>query len=375
MIARISGAFETQVGKLPGQTPMSLAAAAATGALREAGLGWNDVDALITTTPVVDPRARQALALGEYFGILGQLSWASTVSVGGASPLTAIVEASRLVADGTAQVVVVVAADAPRTGHSRTATVDSFAKMRNPYWEQPYGLLNVGAYALLASNYLDRFGLGPEVLAPPAVAMREMARSNPAAIYRDPLTVDDVLESRLVSDPLRLLECSPISDGGAAVVVTRDGDGPRVLGWGHGYQYDSVSFAKSPYVSGCGRAAEIALRMADVSLNELDVAFLYDSYSIALLYELEEIGFCEAGSGADYIASGGIGMASALPINTHGGLLSHAHIGGGAGMNHVVEAVRQFVGTSANQVEGVERVLVHNEGGILSAHCCAVLGR
>lgn len=144
---------------------------------------------------------------------------------------------------------------------------------------------------------------------------------------------------------------------------------------GPGYNYDSISFARSPITTGCAKAARRALEMAGLGVADLDVALLYDSYTIALLIELEEIGACPPGDAARFVEDGGIAMGGPLPVNPHGGLLSHAHTGGAAGMHHIVEAVRQLKGTSVNQVDGARTALVHGEGGILSAHCCAVLSR
>ena len=207
------------------------------------------------------------------------------------------------------------------------------------------------------------------------MALRAMAEANPSAVYRDPLTREEVLASPCVASPLRLLECSPISDGGGALVVASEGTDPALQAWGMGFRYDRVSFAESMPATGCGIAAERALRGADVALADVDVALLYDSYSVTLMIELEEIGFCGPGESPAFIASGETGLGGTAPVNTHEGLLSHSHCGSAAGIHHLTEAVRQLRGQGSAQVDGAEVALVHAEGGILSANCTAVLTR
>lgn len=377
--AAILGVADTEVGRLPGVTTLDLAARAAVAAVADAGTGLGDLDGLITTVPMVGAFPRHAPAVAEHLGIAEQLRYCDSVSLGGASPLAGLLDAFRLVRSGACRSVLVLAADTPRSGQDRSTSVSAFASMRHPTWERPFGMLNVSAYALLAQAYLHRFGLDRDALASIPAAMRQHAATNPHATYRDPLSAADVTASRLVSSPLHLLECSPISDGAGALVVGRarsassNGRSVGLLGGSHGYVYDSVAYAGDLSRTGCVLSSQRALDEARIRIDDIDVALLYDSYSITLALELEEIGICPPGGAPDFVASGGLSLSSRLPVNTHGGLLSHAHCGGAAGVHHLTEAVRQLSGEAVNQVAGANVALLHAEGGIVSANCTAVL--
>lgn len=378
--AAILGVADTDVGRMPGVTTLDLTARAAVAAVADAGIELGDLDGLITTVPLVGAFPRHAAADAEYLGIAEQLRHCESVSLGGASSLAGLLEAVRLVRAGTCRSVLILAADTPRSGQDRSASVSAFAGMRHPTWEQPFGMLNVSAYALLAQAYLHRYSLEPEALAGIPVAMRDFAAKNPHAIYREPLTATDVTESRMISSPLRLLECSPVSDGGGALVVGQNGAAAGsdntpigLLGGSQGYVYDSVAYAGDLSRTGCRLSSRRAIADAGVSIDDIDVALLYDSYSITLALELEEIGICPPGSAPEFVASGETSLNGRLPVNTHGGLLSHAHCGGAAGIHHITEAVRQLSGRAVNQVSGARHALLHAEGGILSANCTALL--
>jgi acetyl-CoA acetyltransferase len=379
--AAIVGVADTEVGRLPHTTTFGLTAAAAGAALADAGMDWGEIDGLITTEPLIGAFSRHAVALAEALGIAEQLEHCATVKLGGASPLAGLVDAFRLVETGACRAVLLVAADTPRTGQERQQSVATFASLRHPVWERPFGMLNVSAYGLLAQAYLDRYSLEPDALAAIPVAMREYATTNPTASYRGPLSAADVTASRLVSSPLHLLECSPISDGGGAVVIAAgDRSAPsgrhvRLLGASQGYVYDNVAYAGDLATTGCRLSAARALSRAGTSLSDVDVALLYDSYSITLAVELEEIGFCAPGEATRFVADGGISLSGEIPVNPHGGLLSHAHCGGAAGIQHITEAVRQLSGEAVNQVIDASTALVHAEGGIISANCTALLAR
>jgi acetyl-CoA acetyltransferase len=375
--AAILGVADTDVGRLPGVTTLDLTARAASGAVADAGIALAELDGLITTVPLVGAFPRHAAAVAEHLGIAEQLRHCESVSLGGASSLAGLLEAVRLVRTGACRTVLILAADTPRSGQDRSASVSAFAGMRHPTWEQPFGMLNASAYALLAQAYLHRYALSPDALAAIPVAMREYAAKNPNATYREPLATADVTESRMISSPLRLLECSPVSDGGGALVVgrttTTSGTQIGLLGGSQGYVYDSVAYAGDLSRTGCRLSSSRALDQAGTDLDDVDVALLYDSYSITLALELEEIGICPPGTAPEFVASGGTSLSGRLPVNTHGGLLSHAHCGGAAGIHHITEAVRQLTGRATSQVPDARVALLHAEGGILSANCTALL--
>lgn len=377
--ATITGVADTPLGKLPGHSTLDLAVMAADAAVADAGLGWDAVDGLLTTPPLVGAFPRHAAVLAETLGISAQLRHAGTVSMGGASSLHALLTATELVRTRRCRAVLFAAADTPRTGQRRADSVGAFAAMRHPVWEQPYGLSNVSAYALLAQAYLWRHHLPDDALTSLPVPLRAHAQTNPSAVYRNRLSRDDVRFSRMVSSPLRLLECSPVCDGGAAFVVTDTAtarpDMPDVALVAHGQAatFDSVSFGGDLSATGAELSAHRALQAWGHRPQDADVALLYDSYSITLAVLLEALGLCPPGAAAAFAGDGGLGLDGPLPVNPHGGLLSHAHCGGAAGVHHITEAVRQLRGTAANQVHDARTALLHAEGGILSTHATAVL--
>jgi acetyl-CoA acetyltransferase len=200
---------------------------------------------------------------------------------------------------------------------------------------------------------------------------------------RTPITLDDVAKSKPISTPLRLLDCCLISDGGAAVVVSaadaaRDTSkrGIDILGTGQMNTHEHIVASPSLTDFGCKQSSAQAFARAGVKAQDIDVAEIYDSFTITLLVELESIGFFGRGEAGPAILGGALDLAGRLPCNTHGGLLSYAHSGAAGGMFHVVEAVRQLRReATGRQVIDPELAFVHGDGGILSAHCSLVLGR
>lgn len=373
------GVYDTEVGKLDGSSHLDLTFEIGAGCVADAGIEWGRIDGLLTVKPQIGAHARHSASVAEYLGLSDQLAVCRTVDDGGASPLIAAITAFELVESGVCSAVLVVAADTLRTGQPMQHTLQQFAGMRHAVWEQPVGVTTLSAYALVADAYLSRYGLEQSALAPIPVAMRTAASTHPGARFREPLSVDDVRASPVVSAPLRQLECTALSDGGAGFIVGRrslahDRAVGRLLGYGDGTRYDSLAFAAELTRNGSDLSMARAFTAAGVGIDDLDLALLYDSYSIALALQLESLGACEAGGAGRYVAEAGLGSASPLPVNTHGGLLSHGHCGSAAGMQHITELVRQFRGEAANQVDGVEMAFVHGEGGVLSLNTSAIFG-
>jgi len=215
------------------------------------------------------------------------------------------------------------------------------------------------------------------------VQTRHHAIRNPKAQRREPITIADVLASRPIAEPLRVMDCCLISDGGAAVVVSaaaqaRDTRKTSIamLGAGQGHTHEHIFAAPSLIDFGCKRSSQLAFEQAGVKAADIDVAEIYDSFTITLLIELESIGFFERGEAGPAVLAGALDLTGRLPCNTHGGLLSYAHSGAAGGLFHAVEAVRQLRGEAeARQVHEPRLAFVHGDGGILSAHCSLVLGR
>ena len=216
-----------------------------------------------------------------------------------------------------------------------------------------------------------------------AVTMREHAGLNPIAQKREPLTIAEVMNSRMITSPLRLLDCALVSDGAAAIVVTsperaRDlrSRGVRLLGQGYGHSHTYIGDYQNVTTTGAVQSGRVAFGMAGLRPGDIDVAQLYDCFTITVIVELEDLGFCAKGEGGPYVEQQGISLSSKLPVTTHGGLLSAGHPGLAGGMFHVIEAVRQLRHECGErQVRDAEVALVHGNGGIIGLHSTAILAR
>ncbi len=380
MNAYITGAYDTAVGEVPGSSCMSLHAEAAVGAVADAGLTLTEIDGVLCAYSLVSPHLMLGSVFCEYMGI--HPAFCSATQAGGASACVMIMQAAALVASGQCNHVLVVTGDNRLTGLSRDGAVAALVDVGHAQFERPFGMSVPAAYALVAQRYQHEFGVTPEQLAAIAVEQRRHAGRHPKAQKREPITVADVLASKLIATPLRLLDCCLVSDGGAAVVVSSRtaaadtrGRAVEVMGAGQGHTHEHIVAAPSLTDFGCKISSARAFARAGVTTADIDVAMIYESFTITLLVELESIGFFERGEAGPAAERGELGLGGSLPCNTHGGLLSYAHSGAAGGMFHVVEAMHQLRGTAAaRQVEGARLAFVHGDGGILSAHCSLVLG-
>ena len=376
----IVGAADTEVGKVPHMTPMQLCADAILRALADAGLTKDDVDGLVTCNSMAEPYMYHAEATAEYLQIFPR--FCIGVGAGGGTTFSILHHAASAIVSGMCNTVVVAMADSLRTGMTRERAMVTQSSSGHTQFESPYGPTVPALYALIARAHMDTYGTRPEQFASVAVTCRKHAALNETAQMREPITVEDVLNSRLIADPLRLLDCSLVSDGGAAIVLTsaeraRDFPHPPVymLGFGEGYGHEHISQAHSLTESAAGIAGARACEMAGVTPREMDFAQLYDCFTPVVLLELEDLGFCAKGEGGGFAASGAIELGGALPINTHGGLLSHCHPGNPGSMFALTESVSQLRGKAgARQVSGAELGLLHAQGGILSSHTTLILG-
>ena len=377
----IVGAADTPVGKVPDMNATELCADAIQRVLADAGLRREDVDGLITCNSMSLPMLYHAEAMAEYLQMFP--AYCMAVGAGGGTTFSAVHHAASAIATGMAEVVVIAMADSLRSGLSREQAMLIQSSTGHPQYEQPWGLTVPAYYALAAQAHMAEFGTLPEHYAEVAVACRAHAARNPAAQKRDPISVEDVLASRMIADPLHLLDCSLVSDGGAAIVLTsaeRAKDFPHppvyLLGAGEGHSHEHISQAHSLTHSAAREAGQRAYAMAGLSPGDMDFAQLYDCFTPTVLIELEDLGFCPKGEGGHFIVEQGIGPGGKLPVNTHGGLLSHCHPGNPGSMFALTESVWQLRHSAGErQVEGVQVGLVHAQGGILSSHCTLILGR
>lgn len=365
--AAIVGIGHTEFARDIGRPERTIALEAIRAALDDAGLPPADVDGLVkfTMEPTVEVEIARNLGIPN-------LRWFGEVGYGGGAGCGAVGHAAAAIATGAAQVVV--AWRARNRGSGGRPWASKGNRMAGDFqWFLPFGLSRpVDQIAMLARRHMIEFGTTAEMLGAVAVAFRAHAAANPLAMKREPITMEDYLASRWVSEPLRLLDCCLESDGALAVVLTSperaaDLRRPAVLvraaaqGTGPEHVVMANYFNVNPLETPARYAAEELWRRAGMSPEEIDCAQLYDAFSPLVVMSLEEYGFCKAGEGGPFAASGALSVGGALPCNTSGGSLSEAYV---HGMNLIVEAVRQLRGDSVNQVPGCETALVTSGNGV-----------
>jgi acetyl-CoA acetyltransferase len=271
----------------------------------------------------------------------------------------------------------VVAGENRLTGQSRDSAVQTLAQVGHPHYEVPLGATIPAYYGLLASRYMHEHGTTETDLAELAVLMRRHACLHPGAQFRDPISVEAVLDSKPIASPLKLLDCCPVSDGGAAFVVSRARSNDfavRILGAAQAHTHQHVSAAPSLTRFGAAASTARAMEAARVRLEDLNYAAIYDSFTITLTILLEEIGLAPRGGAGRLAREGRFNHDSTLPLNTHGGLLSYGHCGVGGAMAHLVETHLQLSGRAGNrQAPNAGLALLHGDGGVLSSHVSLVL--
>ncbi len=376
MSARLTGVAVTSFGRQPGPDSVEWQVSAAELALADAEVHVDEVDAVICGYSTVDGHLMPADVFAEQFGI--RPTTAFGMSAGGATGLAMLGQATRLVETGVARHVLVVAGENRASGQTRETSTRVLAQVGHPRYEVPLGGTVPAYYALLASRYLWTFGLGPEALATLPVQMRAHAATKLGAQFQKLISVADVLESRPVAEPLRLLDCCPVSDGGAAFVVSAQPTSERSLtisGTGQAHRHQHLS-ALDSVSSGAANAAQRALGEAGVTLEQVDVFGIYDSFSITVALLVEELGLTPPGRAGAYAGAGAFEVDGRYPLNTHGGLLSYGHCGVGGGMAHLVEVATQLRHErGVSQVASCDVGYVHADGGVLSAHVGVVLQR
>ena len=369
----VAGVAETPLGKVLDQTELSMVAIAARDALAEAGLTLRDVDGLF-----VNYMGEQGtVQVGEYLGI--QPRFADSTDLGGAAFEAFAHHAMLALAAGRCEVALVAYASRQRSKGRRTIPATGLGAQ----FESPYGLpMPMGRYAMVAARHMYQYGTTSEQLAEVAVAARRWAQLNPKAWSRDPLTIDDVLASPLLCDPLHKLDCCLITDGGGALVLTtaeRARDAARrpirIIGAGESHTHWHVSQPADLTVSAGVVSGREAFAMAGITPADVDVLEPYDSFTITVLMALEDLGFCAKGEGGTFVESGRLAPGGGLPSMTMGGGLSYCHPGA-LGLLLLVEAVRQLRGEAGErQVPDAKIAVAHGVGGVFSTAGTVVLAR
>lgn len=353
-------------------------------AVRDAGLELEEIDGLLVGPPITEQVAMWPTILGEYLGI--HPAYENVVDLGGASAAGMVWRAAAAIEAGMCSAVLCVTGEASDVETFYAPRAARRPIMQLPYreFEVPYGPFGVNSgYALLATRHMHEFGTTSRQLAKVAADQRSNANANPDALFFDqPLTVEDVLNSPLVVDPLHLYEIVLPCTGGAAFVVVsperaRASSHPPVwlLGAGEANRGNIPSQYESLTTSPIAAAAPRAFQMAGVRPADIDLVSVYDCYTITVIITLEDAGFCKKGSGGPFVEEHDLTYKGDLPLNTHGGQLSFGQPGLAGGMSHVTEAVRQLQGRAGKrQVPGCTLAFVNGNGGIMSEEVSLILG-
>ncbi|WP_254538518.1 thiolase domain-containing protein [Halomarina litorea] len=381
----VAGAFEHPTREAPEKSTMQLHAEVARGALDDAGLTKDDVDAYFTAGMPWYEHGLTPLIMADYMGL--DVAYADTTDYGGSSYVSHVGHAASAIRDGKCDVALVTLAGRPRSeSHTSGASASPLRTMQDSF-EVIYGASTLSKYAVAAQRHMHEFGTTSEQLAEIRVAASEHAQHNEHAMYRDPVTVEDVVSSRMIADPLHLLDCCVVSDGGGALVVVSDDvrraierECVEVLGHGEAVKHLDAGRTDLTY-TGAADSGPRAFAEAGLGPEDVDYASIYDSFTITVLQTIEDLGFCAKGEGGSFVEGGTLQAPDGdLPFNTDGGGLCSNHPGNRGGMTKVIEAVRQLRG-EANapvQVEDAQVALAHGTGGSLGTRhgsVTALLGR
>lgn len=369
----IVGVAESDLGHVAsGMSPIDLMAQATVRALADAGLSLNEVDGVFCASA----QARFGpMVLAEYLGLHPR--YFDGTQVGGSSFMSHLAHAQLAIESGQCEVALIAYGSTQRSVSRSAASPPD----PNPY-EQPFRpLMPASAYALAAARHMHEYGTTREQLAEVAVAARQWALRNPAAWEKEPLTIAQVLDSRMVSWPLTVRDCCLVVDGGGAMIVTSAARAKalrrppvHVLGVGESLGHNSISGMRDLTTTAARASGQLAFSRAGLKVADVRMLSLYDAFTITPILFLEDLGFCAKGEGGPFVADGAIAPGGGLAVNTSGGGLSYCHPGM-YGLLAMIEAVRQVRGEcGARQVAGCDVALAHGNGGVLSSQCTVLFG-
>jgi len=381
----IAGVGETEQGILKDRGSFQLLSEVTKLTLDDAGIGLDQVDGLVTAFSFVESTLMHSTTFADYLGF--HPGYFGSVAVGGATAPLMAVQAALAIDAGLAEVVLCVRGDNTRSGISSSGMIAMAREMSHGAFEAPYGLTTIGGYGLLAQRYMYEHDVPQEALAAVVATQSEHAALKWNAMLRDAVTIEDVLATRMIATPFHAADCSLVSDGAAAFLVTTaeraQSMRPKpvyITGVGEGYSHQYISSAESveSVRAGLGRAGRRAMEVAGITPQDLDVAEIYDSFSFTPLIALEGFGICGPGEAGDWVMEGNAKLGGTLPMNTHGGLLRQAHLGA---MHHIVEATLQLRGEADDtergggnhQVPDAKLAITNGSGGILAATSALVL--
>lgn len=374
----IVGVGQAGLGQANGFTEMELLVQAAYQAVTEAGLTMQDIDGIATASV---SSSMWVMPVIEHLGI--KPTFIDSTMIGGSSFVAHLMPAIQALASGQCNAVLVCYGSTQRTSTLSRSVIGNMRKQLDPQpYENVYDPLNpLSSYALVAARHMYEYGTSRENLAEVAVAARRWAQLNPEAQMREDLTIDDVLNSKMISTPLTVRDCCLVTDGAGAFVLVRADrakDSPQepiyVLGNATAVWNRQISSMDDLTVTAAQQSGRLAFEMAKVTPRDIDVVELYDAFTINTILFLEDLGFCKKGEGGTFVENGRIAPGGELPVNTNGGGLSCVHPGM-YGMFIMIEAVKQLRGVCGDrQVENAELAVVHGNGGTFSSQSTAVLG-
>lgn len=369
-VAHIAGVYEHPRREIPDRTVPQIHAEVAYGALADAGLTMADVDAYYSAG---DAPGFGGLSMSDYLGLQGH--HLNDTETGGSSYLVHVQHAAAAIAAGQINVALITLAGKPRTGGVGPGGSARFSAAPEASFENQFGLAIISGYAMAAQRHMYEFGTTSAQLAEIKVAASTHAQHNEHAFLQDVVTVDDVLESRMISDPLHLLDSCVITDGGGALVVVSESVAASldrhtipVLGTGSAFKGTNAGRVDLTY-TGARVSGPQAFAEAGVTPDDIDYASIYDSFTITVLVSLEDLGFCDKGKGGEFVLEGALQAPHGrLPFNTDGGGLCNNHPANRGGMTKVIEAVRQLrsEANAAVQVPDCQLALAHGTGGSMA---------
>jgi acetyl-CoA C-acetyltransferase len=368
--AYIVGAYEHPLRKAPDKSIAQLHAEVAKGAIEDAGLKKDDIDGYFCAG---DAPGQNAFSMANYMNL--KLRHIDTTDCGGSSYLVHVGHAAEAIAAGKCNIALITLAGRPNSeGSSGTQVRERGTSLPDAPYEIPYAPVTVNLYAMVAMRHMYEFGTTSEQLAWVKVAASHHAQHNPNAMLRNVVTVEEVINSPMISDPLHRLDCCVVSDGGGALIVARPEVAkslkrPRVkiIGTGEALKHQMGGKVDLSY-SGAVWSGARAFEEAGVKPSDMKYASIYDSFTITVVMQLEDLGFCEKGEGGKFVANGNLISGSGkLPFNTDGGGLCNNHPANRGGMTKVIEAVRQLRGEAHPkvQVKNCNLALAHGTGGSL----------
>ena len=369
----VVGVAESDLGQVaPHTSPLDLMAQATRRALDDCGLKLSDIDAVFSAAS----QARFApMALAEYLRL--KPKYFDGTQIGGSSFMTHLAHAQAALEAGLCEVALIAYGSTQRSVSRGAASPREYN-----YYETPYKpFLPASAYALAASRHMHQYGTTREQLAEVAVAARKWALMNPVAWEKEPLTIEQVLKSRMVSYPLTVRDCCLVTDGGGAMIIISAARAKSlkkkpvyVLGVGEAIGHATISNMPDLTVTVAAESGPKAFKMAGIKQADVDMLSLYDAFTITPILFLEDLGFCPKGEGGRFVSGGNIAPGGKLAVNTSGGGLSYCHPGM-YGLLVMIEAVRQVRGECGQrQVKDCETALAHGNGGVLSSQCTVLFG-